>query len=164
VFKKGGSMRSLFAAVISALVIGALLLGMCGCGGESAEKKPMEKPEKEVVVTKTSSVEGRWVGGSGTGSQGWAIEFSGSTVNIVTPDKDIWYKGTFALNETAEPREMDMTFTSASPKKYVGKTSLAIYEIDGKTMKVASCEPGSGNRPAEFKPTGGVVVLTLTRE
>lgn len=157
-------MRFAFIAVLCLLVAGALLVGMCGCGEESAEKKPMEETEEKVVIEKASGLEGKWLGEEGTSSEGWIFEFSGSKLHINTPDKDTWYEGTFTLNETAEPKELDLTLTSVSPKKYLGKTSLAIYGIDGKTMKVALFEPGSGNRPKEFKPTGGAVVLTLNKQ
>ena len=60
-------------------------------------------------------------------------------------------QGTFKLNPTAKPKEMDITGTDGPNK---GKTILAIYERDGDALRV--CYDLSGkSRPTEFKSTEG---------
>jgi uncharacterized protein (TIGR03067 family) len=56
-------------------------------------------------------------------------------------------KGVIKVNPTAKPKEMDVTGTDGPNKD---KTILAIYELDGDTLKV--CYDLSGkSRPTEFK-------------
>ena len=71
-------------------------------------------------------------------------------------------EGTFKLDPSTKPKSLDMTGTNGQNK---GKQLLAIYELDGDTLKV--CYDLSGkNRPKEFKTTEGseLYLVTYKRE
>jgi uncharacterized protein (TIGR03067 family) len=56
-------------------------------------------------------------------------------------------KGTFTLDATKSPKQIDITLADGPAK---GKTVLGIYKIDGDTLTICNAGPG-GKRPAEFK-------------
>jgi uncharacterized protein (TIGR03067 family) len=70
--------------------------------------------------------------------------------------------GTFEIDPTKKPKTMDYTSTEGEDK---GKTSLAIYEIDGDTLRICFGPP-EGKRPTEFsaKPGSGRLLRTYKRE
>src|SRR5262249_36022794 len=60
-------------------------------------------------------------------------------------------EGTFTLDPTRKPKEIDETAT-AGPNK--GKTFLAIYEIEDDRHRICFAAPGQ-RRPTEFSSTSG---------
>jgi uncharacterized protein (TIGR03067 family) len=60
-------------------------------------------------------------------------------------------QGTAKLKPSAKPKEMDITGTEGPNK---GKTFLAIYELEGDTLKICY-DLGGKNRPTEFKTKEG---------
>ena len=71
-------------------------------------------------------------------------------------------KGTVKLNPSAKPKAMDITGTDGPNK---GKTILAIYELDGDTLRVCYDLDGK-NRPTKFetKPDTKLFLVTYKRE
>jgi uncharacterized protein (TIGR03067 family) len=67
-------------------------------------------------------------------------------------------QGTVKLNPSAKPKEMDITGTDGPNK---GKTFLAIYELDGDTLRVCYDLSGKG-RPTEFKTKEGTQLFLVT--
>jgi uncharacterized protein (TIGR03067 family) len=66
--------------------------------------------------------------------------------------------GTFKLNPSVKPKALDITGTDGPNK---GKTFLAIYELDGDTLRV--CYDLSGkNRPTEFKTKADTQLFLVT--
>lgn len=66
--------------------------------------------------------------------------------------------GTVKLTPSAKPKAMDVTGTEGPNK---GKTILAIYELDGKVLKI--CYDLSGKaRPKEFKTAEGTLLFLVT--
>ncbi len=59
------------------------------------------------------------------------------------------YEGTFTLDATCRPREIDLHIDRA-PDGHIGKDALAIYQFDGDHLIWASGQPGSGDRPSVF--------------
>lgn len=142
--------------------IGILLVGFVGCGGDVTEKESAEEPEKVIEEEKTG-IEGKWVGISEGTSQGWEFTFSGNKIDIKTPSEDVWYKGTTKLNEKVDPKTIDIIIKTASPEKYMGKTSLGIYKIEENTLTIAVNEPGTSDRPADFEPKKETVIIVLKK-
>ena len=67
-------------------------------------------------------------------------------------------KGTVALDQVAKPKAMTVTGVEGPN---AGKTFLAIYELDGDTMRV--CYDLSGTRrPAEFKTAPATPLYLVT--
>jgi uncharacterized protein (TIGR03067 family) len=91
------------------------------------------------------------------------LTITGTNLDFRGIAPDDWCRGSFALNEQAQPKQMDLMLNEAAPAS-VGKLNLVIYEIQGNELKIAACQPGSPNRPADFTPTSEVRVLALTRE
>ena len=67
-------------------------------------------------------------------------------------------QGTVKLNPSAKPKEMDITGTDGPNK---GKTFLAIYELDGDTLRICY-DLGGKNRPTEFKTKEGSQLFLVT--
>jgi uncharacterized protein (TIGR03067 family) len=69
---------------------------------------------------------------------------------------------TMTLDPANRPRQMDITFTEGRDK---GKKALAIYELDGDTLRICRAGPGKA-RPAEFssKPGSGHALMTYRGE
>ncbi|MGE3805096.1 MAG: TIGR03067 domain-containing protein [Gemmataceae bacterium] len=67
-------------------------------------------------------------------------------------------KGTVKLDPVAKPKAMDITGTEGPNR---GRKYLAIYELDGDTLKI--CYDLSGKaRPNEFKSTAGSQLFLVT--
>ena len=71
-------------------------------------------------------------------------------------------KGTYKVNLTKKPKQIDVTFADGPDK---GKVLHGIYELDGDTYRVCIGLPGK-SRPTAFesKPGTGHVLEVLTRE
>jgi uncharacterized protein (TIGR03067 family) len=71
------------------------------------------------------------------------------------------YEGSIALDETTQPRGLDMTF-DAGPEK--GNTNLCIYEIHNRRLRLCIATQGS-TRPADFisSPGSGIAMEVLRR-
>jgi uncharacterized protein (TIGR03067 family) len=78
---------------------------------------------------------------------GKAFEFRGANPNE-------WYKGTFSLREDTHPRQFIAGITECAAPQYAGKTSLAIYKIEGDTLTIAATEPSSLTVPMGFDAPG----------
>jgi uncharacterized protein (TIGR03067 family) len=67
-------------------------------------------------------------------------------------------RGTVKLNPAAKPKALDITGTDGPNK---GKTILAIYELDGDTLRICY-DLGGKNRPREFKTREGTQLFLVT--
>jgi uncharacterized protein (TIGR03067 family) len=90
---------------------------------------------------------------------------SGKTIKLVIKDDKYTVtvgeavdKGTAKLNPKAKPKELDITGTDGPNK---GKTILAIYELDGDTLRICYDLTGK-NRPTEFKTKEGTQLFLVT--
>ncbi len=109
----------------------------------------------------------------------WAIvsmEFSGNPANpediegrvLVIKGEDftdsrkdeVFAKGTLKLDPKAKPKTLDATFSEGALE---GKTSLAIYELDGDTLKVCVSQD-EGERPKALSTEpGSKTILVVYR-
>ena len=67
-------------------------------------------------------------------------------------------KGTMTLDPRSSPKGVDTVFTDGP---IAGKTTLAIYEIDGDTMKSCVANPGDP-RPKSFESKAGTGYMLVT--
>jgi uncharacterized protein (TIGR03067 family) len=114
--------------------------------------------------TAASAVEGRWSGFESGSSQRMYLWFTGNRFEYFDANANKLGSGTFVLNESVRPRQMDLTFEEMPSPQYEGKTGLAIYECDGDKLTIAGCEPGSNERPANLVDHPGARVFHYTRE
>jgi uncharacterized protein (TIGR03067 family) len=101
----------------------------------------------------------------------WVTELGGEKVLLVcTGDKYVQKvgdveveKGTHKLDPTKKPKTMDITVTEGDAK---GLLQLAIYELEGDTLKICANQAGDKERPKEFstKEGGGRILVVLKRE
>lgn len=91
------------------------------------------------------------------------LRLTGDKYEILDPANDnaVIETGTFKLDDTTSPKQLTWTPTNGENK---GKSTRAIYELDGDTMKYCYNQPGSP-RPTEMTSTAenGNVVLTQQR-
>ncbi len=82
-------------------------------------------------------------------------EFTGENYTL-TPKSGQTYKGTFKLDPTQTPKQIDLVLSD--------RTLRGIYELDGAQLKLAYALEGDA-RPTEFasKPDSGVVLVVHQR-
>jgi len=135
--------KSTNALFISSMLL--LLFFSCGCAKKSQGPGTVDDPAK---------LEGTWIGSEIGDSQGdWTFTFSGNHVNVNCPTQES-YAGTVQVNGRADPKQADFIIEECSVQKYVGKTSLGIYELQEKKLALAASEPGASTRPASFQEKG----------
>lgn len=70
-------------------------------------------------------------------------------------------RGTQKLDPSKKPKEMDISITEGDGK---GMLQLAIYELDGDTIKICANGAGDKSRPKEFSAKGGAINIVIKRE
>jgi uncharacterized protein (TIGR03067 family) len=121
-------------------------------------KPATEKPTVKPIL------EGRWSGFENGSTEKITLTFTGNRFAYFDAQSNGLGSGTFVVNDTAEPKQMDLTFEKIPAPQYIGKVGLAIYEFQGEELKIAGSEPGSDARPATFNAAQGVRIFTWKRE
>jgi len=75
---------------------------------------------------------------------------SGKTFDFRASDTNIWYKGTFSLREDTTPKQYIAVIGECAFPQYVGKTSMAIYQMKDGTLTITGNEPGNPAAPTAF--------------
>lgn len=113
-----------------------LTAGMVGCGKPKSEK---------------SSIQGHWTGFDLTRpAEQCSVTITGNQLEYRGARTNDWCRGTFVLNGSAQPVQMDLIVQEPPP--IAGKTMLLIQDLKGDEMKVAGAEPGVPLRPGNFSP------------
>jgi uncharacterized protein (TIGR03067 family) len=107
----------------------------------------------------TSELEGTWK----DTHQGWSFEFSGNDIKITAPSPQMCIEGTFTLDPSADPKEIDIKINKAGSPQFQGLTSLGIYKIEDIVLTLVLAEPGNNTRPQTFSSGGGAMVFVLTK-
>jgi uncharacterized protein (TIGR03067 family) len=97
-------------------------------------------------------------------TEGRQLRFLDNGVNILDySGKKLLAYGRCDLDVTGEVKRLDVIHPPGSP--YAGKTTRAIYALDGDTLKICIGAPGAG-RPTEFatKPNSARLLLHLKRQ
>jgi uncharacterized protein (TIGR03067 family) len=74
-------------------------------------------------------------------------------LGFATDDKKGSVKGTFKVDSSKKPKQIDPTITDVEgfpAEDFKGKTSHAIYDLDGDTFKWCANKPGDDGHPTEF--------------
>jgi uncharacterized protein (TIGR03067 family) len=95
----------------------------------------------------TEKLQGKWVAETKGGKL--EMTFDGDKFTVLIDGET--GKGTFKLNTSKNPKEMDMTVTESPTAEAKGKTALCIYAFDGEKLQWSSNSPGGNTRPKEFK-------------
>ena len=124
----------------------------------SCSKPAMEKPAEKATV------QGRWSGFENGRPEKITLEFNGDRFAYWDAQTNEIGSGTFVVNDTVQPSQMDLTFQQIPASEYVDKVGLAIYELQGNELKIAGSEPGSLQRPTNIAGGQGVRSFTFKRE
>jgi uncharacterized protein (TIGR03067 family) len=129
---------------------------------------PAARPDDDAPKGDLGKLQGKWTGMSGPEKNvAIVLVLKGKNVTIKTtlPDggQPVEHKGEIQIDEKTTPKQWDWTkFTR--PDGTEEPDRLAIYELDGDTLKL--CVGGPGNaRPSEFQQgeNGPPNLVTLTR-
>jgi len=134
-------------------LISLLAAGIVGCSKQTPEKTPQK-----------ASLEGRWSGFEAGDTEKITIAFSGHQFTYWDAKTNELGGGTFVVNDTVQPKQMDLTFERMLAPQYVGKVGLAIFEFQGDQLTIAGAEPGSTVRPTNIAGGQGVRTFTLKHE
>jgi uncharacterized protein (TIGR03067 family) len=94
-----------------------------------------------------AKLQGKWV--RELNGQKGELKFDKSAFVLTLHAKGEVIKGTFKIDPSKTPKEMDLTITESDDPKEKGQAFLAIYAVDGDTLKICTGEPGH-KRPAAF--------------
>ena len=131
------------------LLASLMLAGVVGCG------KPMPPA--------TGLLAGHWEGVEvGQPAGRYAITITANELEYRGAQSNDWCRGTFVLNESAQPMPMDLVI-HASPGA-AGKTMLLICELRGDELKVAGAQPGNPKRPADFSTNQQTRIWSFLRK
>jgi uncharacterized protein (TIGR03067 family) len=122
------------------LALTAIVLAGAGWAAAQNGDKDLEK------------LQGRWVTEKSEKEGTAEFKFEKNKFTILIDGKDS-YKGTFKIDASKKPKQMDLTVTEG--EKFKDETSLALYQIEGDTLKWCAGEPGKKDRPKEFPEKQG---------
>jgi len=107
---------------------------------------------------------GTWLGGEINGlADGWSSTVTCNNLYINGPSNQEWYKGTYIIDETSDPDQIDYYITECSFPEGVGTTALGIYELEGNTLTIAFSQPGASERPSNFLPDTGARIFVFSK-
>lgn len=138
-------MRTLAAVFVT------LALGTFALGGDADQK----------------ALQGKWEGVI-EGKDQLTFTFKDNKWTLQAKEKkEFSFSGTFKLDAAAKPKAIDLKIEGGSDKekteKYIGKTSLGIYEISGDTLRWCASEPGNTDRPTAFEKGAGHLLVEFKR-
>ena len=143
-------MKNLFFLTIILLLSGLVING---CGGS----EDTAKSDQELI-------QGVWAGNAVGIETEFTMTISGNNFNMETTDSEVFYKGTFVLNEKVTPKQADFKMDDCNIEEYIGTTARAIYKIENDTLTIASNEPGNEIRPTVFEGSDQTQVFTLKKQ
>jgi uncharacterized protein (TIGR03067 family) len=149
--------RSLMRQLLALMALGLLV------GADSPNDDAKKVQEKLQGTWKAVTAERR--GKSKEDDEEHHLIFDGNKFSIKRAGQTM-IQGTFKLDPSKKPKEIDMKITEDENGKHQGKTALGIYALDGDTLKWCVAEPGTTERPKEFSAPADtkLMFITLKRE
>jgi RNA polymerase sigma factor (sigma-70 family) len=111
-------------------------------------------------VSSAQGIQGRWKG-SNTAHPGeeCTLNISGNKIEYRGTGPNDWLRGTYVLNENANPKQIDVTILEPA-RSFIH----CIYQADGGGITIAAAGHGSPVRPVDFTPSPQIDVLELQRD
>jgi len=129
---------------------------------------PTARSADEAPKGDLGKMQGKWTGMIGPENNVplvLVLKGNSVTINVTRPDtgQAIEFKGEIRIDEKTKPKQWDWAKFTAPNGEEV-PDNLAVYELDGDTLKVCSGGPGNP-RPSELKAGDGGPpnLVTLTR-
>ena len=89
--------------------------------------------------------------------------FDGDKFTVTKEGKAI-LSGTFKIDASKSPRQIDLEVLKDEEEQRNGQKSLGIYELKGDKLRLCASEPGRDQRPEKFSTKGtDDVIVTLER-
>jgi RNA polymerase sigma factor (sigma-70 family) len=101
-----------------------------------------------------TAIQGTWTGHEKGRPGASSMVLQGTNLDFHGANPNEWYKGTFSLKETTNPKQLVATITDCPAPEYVGKVSYSLYKLDGNTLTVSGNEPGNPAMPTSFDEPG----------
>jgi uncharacterized protein (TIGR03067 family) len=156
------------------IVLGLMVIFLAGCRKASTTTEPPSQTPTESAKTDEERLQGKWEflkvevpEGASRKVDGQDLDTFLKSVEIEVDDRVIRGKinkitmtGTFRLDSTKSPKQIDITETDAKGEptrhpttKEIEPIELAIYKFDGETLVIAAQQRRGGpNRPTGFIP------------
>ena len=134
--------RAAWLVILTGLLLGARFQS------DDAVKKEVEKFQGSWIAT---SLEANGQKAPEEQVKLYRITFSGDKYVEKLAEQTI-EEGTQKLDPAKKPKTMDITITQGAQK---GEMQLAIYEIEGDTLKICAAQAGSKDRPTDFTAKAG---------
>jgi RNA polymerase sigma factor (sigma-70 family) len=110
-----------------------------------------------------TAIQGTWSGHEKGAPGVSSMMLQGTNLTFHGADPNEWYKASFSLNETTNPKQFVATITDCPAPQYVGKVSHSLYKIEGNTLTISGNEPGNPEIPTSFDGQGGSRVFVFTK-
>ena len=136
----------------------AALLVLAGAASHAADEK---KDAKEDAKKEMKKLEGVWLpvtvetggmkaAGTDDALKGLQYVFTADGKFRMEKDGEAMMEGTYTLDPSKKPKQIDYKIEKAKSDAFKGTTSLGIYELDGDTYKVCRTWPDNDTRPTEY--------------
>lgn len=127
------------------------------------QRRTNNQTQPALVAYRKSSpqgLQGHWTG-SNTAHPGetCALTISGDKIEYLGAEPNDWIRGTFALNENTDPKQMNITILEPA-HGFI----LCAYQMQDDRITIAAAEHGSSQRPVGFAPSRRVDVLEFDRD
>lgn len=110
-----------------------------------------------------TELEGLWIAHlEGDPGKEATLLVAGHRYSFQGPTRSSWYRGSFVLDTTARPKKLDVLLEECEGDER-GKVVLAIYRLEGGSLRMAAARPGAGERPRSFAPSRGVATFELQK-
>lgn len=107
-------------------------------------------------TARAESLQGTWIcqDNEANGANWSSLVIQGSNLELHGKNANTLCKATFSLRGDTNPKQLIAVIIESSDPQYVGKTVNVIYQIQDKTLTLASNEPGDPAVPAGFDAPG----------
>lgn len=139
------------------LLVGGLgLVVVCNLaiGGVDKDQKDIQGAWKVVKVIENGRDEGKDI-------EKFQMIFKDKGFSIEKEGKE-FLRGTFKLDSSRKPKEIDFKIEKSPEQDQVGKTATGIYKFDGEMLIWCATKPGDGNRPTDFTSEAGSGRMLIT--
>lgn len=90
-----------------------------------------------------------------SGGVSWTFEFFNKSLSWSNSQSNEWYYGTYTINITQNPKQIDIMIRQSSVSQNDGKVLYGIFKMESGVLTIILNEPGDVARPSGFSGTAG---------